>query len=268
MEQYITSNGKCLFCGQAYAKANIVRHLKTHLKQKETENKKGKSYLVKIEAIRYSSSDYFLLLWIDGEATMKQIDAFLRDIWLECCGHMSAFTDPKVRKQKSKENAAFMMTQIINNMKEGKYVDITEYVDNTEESDGEVPMNRKVKTVFHKDLKLEYEYDFGSTTMLSLNVMGEYEVKADKKIVLLSRNEPLELLCDLCKKEPATQICTVHGWNEDSLFCDKCAKKHAKECPDFDDYASLPVVNSPRRGVCCYEGGSIDVERDGIFIKQ
>ncbi|MDR1878106.1 MAG: hypothetical protein LBQ64_00905 [Bacteroidales bacterium] len=129
-------------------------------------------------------------------------------------------------------------------------------------------MNRKAKTVFHKDLKLEYEYDFGSTTMLSLNVVEEYQVKADKKIVLLSRNEPLELLCDLCKKEPATQICTVHGWDEDSLFCDKCAKKHAKKCPDFDDYASLPVVNSPRMGVCCYAGGSIDVERDGVFVKQ
>ena len=34
------------------------------------------------------------------------------------------------------------------------------------------------------------------------------------------------------------------------------------ECSDFDDYASMPVVNSPRMGVCGYEGGSIDLERD------
>jgi hypothetical protein len=52
------------------------------------------------------------------------------------------------------------------------------------------------------------------------------------------------------------------------LFCDKCAKKHAKKCEDFEDYAALPVVNSPRMGVCAYEGGCIDTERDGAFVKK
>jgi hypothetical protein len=136
------------------------------------------------------------------------------------------------------------------------------------ESDNEIPMNKKVNKIFHKDLKLKYEYDFGSSTYLQLTVVDEYPVKADDEIVLLSRNEPLELLCDLCKTEPATQICTVHQWNGgDNVFCDKCAKKHAKTCSDFANYASLPVVNSPRIGVCCYDGGSIDLERD-VFVKN
>ncbi|MDR0835444.1 MAG: hypothetical protein LBN11_02540, partial [Tannerella sp.] len=58
-----------------------------------------------------------------------------------------------------------------------------------------------------------------------------------------------------------------HDWEEDGLFCDKCGKKHAKTCPDFEEYAALPVVNSPRMGMCAYEGGSIDIERDGAFVK-
>jgi hypothetical protein len=115
---------------------------------------------------------------------------------------------------------------------------------------------------------LEYEYDFGSSTDLLITVMDEYPVKADEKIVLLSRNEPLEWLCDSCKKEPATQICPVHDWDEDSMFCDKCAKKHAKKCSDFEEYAAMPAVNSPRRGVCAYTGGRIDTERDGVFKMQ
>jgi protein-arginine kinase activator protein McsA len=78
----------------------------------------------------------------------------------------------------------------------------------------------------------------------------------------------LEWLCYTCKKEPATQICIAHGWGKENYFCDKCATKHAKECPDFEDYASLPVVNSPRMGVCVYMGGVIDKERDGVFVKK
>jgi hypothetical protein len=53
------------------------------------------------------------------------------------------------------------------------------------------------------------------------------------------------------------------------MFCEKCAKKHAKECEDFaDGYAVMPVVNSPRMGVCAYEGGCIDTERDGVSFDR
>jgi hypothetical protein len=53
------------------------------------------------------------------------------------------------------------------------------------------------------------------------------------------------------------------------MFCEKCAKKHAKECEDFaDGYTVMPVVNSPRMGVCAYEGGCIDTERDGVSFDR
>jgi hypothetical protein len=55
-------------------------------------------------------------------------------------------------------------------------------------------------------------------------------------------------------------------YDDNAEFCDKCAEKHAKKCEDFADYASMPVVNSPRMGVCGYEGGSIDTERDGVYV--
>jgi hypothetical protein len=38
-----------------------------------------------------------------------------------------------------------------------------------------------------------------------------------------------------------------------------------KKCSDFDDYAAMPIVNSPRAGVCGYTGGTIDKERDGAY---
>jgi len=54
-------------------------------------------------------------------------------------------------------------------------------------------------------------------------------------------------------------------YEEEAKFCDICAKKHAKKCEDFAEYAAMPVVNSPRMGVCAYNE-DFDVERDGVFI--
>ncbi|MDR3245275.1 MAG: hypothetical protein LBT50_02445 [Prevotellaceae bacterium] len=263
MEQNPKSSGKCLFCGKTFAKAGINRHLKTHLEQKTTENPKGKSFFVKVETDpRYGNTPYFLSLWVGGTATMENLDDFLRNIWLECCGHMSEFTNPAKRMQGGGMWGYFEAMELLERGKQKEYEELME------ETNGEISMSRKVSQVFYKGLALKYEYDFGSSTNLQLTVMDEYPVKADKKIVLLSRNEPLEWLCDLCQKEPATQICTVHDWGDDSMFCDKCAKKHARKCSDFREYASMPVVNSPRMGVCAYTGGAIDIERDGVFVKQ
>ncbi|MDR1631995.1 MAG: hypothetical protein LBR97_03815 [Dysgonamonadaceae bacterium] len=263
MLQNSKSEGKCLFCGETFVKSNINRHIQSHLKQKAKENVAGHSYLIKVEPNpKWGSSSYFLSLWVDGNTRMKDIDQFLRDIWLECCWHMSAFTNPKNRRQGGGMWNFFTAQELLAKGKTREYEKLME------ETNGEVPKSRKVVNVLSKGLKLEYEYDFGSSTELMLTVIEEYPVKADEGIVLLSRNEPLEWLCDACKKEPATQLCTVHNWDENSLFCDKCAKKHAKTCADFEEYASMPVVNSPRMGVCAYEGGTIDIERDGAFVKQ
>ncbi|MDR0755110.1 MAG: hypothetical protein LBF04_06960 [Prevotellaceae bacterium] len=263
MEQNPKSEGKCLFCGETFAKAGINRHLQSHLKQKAKENTAGQSYLLKVEPNpSWGYSYYFLSLWVDGSATMKNIDDFLRGIWLECCDHLSAFTKPQKRQPGGGMWNVFEVEELL---EKGK---IKEYENLMEELKGEIPMRRKTNKVFYKGLKLEYKYDFGSSTELLLTVMEEYPVKADEKIVLLSRNEPLEWLCETCKKEPAILICTVHDWDEDSIFCSKCAKKHAKKCEDFEDYAALPIVNSPRMGVCGYDGGNIDTERDGVFAKK
>ena len=227
MQEEYKSEGKCLFCGDTFTKSGINRHLSIHLKDFVKTGESGQSFFVKVEPDkRWGATPFFLSLWVDGETAMKTLDQFLRNIWLECCGHISAFR-----------------------------------VSNT----GEISMSRKVNKLFKKGLVLNYEYDFGSTTKLCITVVDEYPVKAEKKIVLLSRNEPMQAICAMCDKAPATQICTVCSYEEYALFCDKCGKKHAEKCAAFADYASMPVVNSPRMGVCAYTGGSIDTERDGVY---
>jgi hypothetical protein len=206
------------------------------------------SYHIKVENDpRCGKSPYFLNLWISDKAKFADIDNFLRDIWLECCGHMSSFTDVETNKRNKRSFNFF---------------------DFDEKNDAEIDMSKKVSKICYEKQKIEYEYDFGSTTTLLLTVVAILPIKTTQKIILLSRNEPLEILCESCKKVPATTMCTVHGWDDDHLFCAKCEKKHAKVCDDFDDYAAMPVVNSPRMGECAYEGGIIDTDRDGAFVKK
>lgn len=260
MEQLI-SEGKCIFCNKTFKKAGISRHLNTHLAEKIKDNKRGISFHIKVEPdIRWGASPYFLNLWVDGNTSLREIDNFLRQIWLECCGHMSAFRDSQKRTARGGMWGFFEASEL---MAKGK---TKEYEEMVEQSTGEIPMSRKVKDVFYKGQKLEYEYDFGSTTELKVTAIEEFPVKADKSIVLLSRNEPLKIMCDMCHKKPATQLCTECADEDDGAYCDSCAKKHAKTCEAFADYAALPMVNSPRMGVCAYEGGAIDKERDGVYV--
>ena len=261
MLEKLKSEGQCFFCGKTFTKAGIVRHITTHLNKKIDSEKPGMSFLVKIETNkRWMAMPYFLCIWVDCAASMQSIDKFLRDIWLECCGHMSSFRNPKIRKNNGGMFAVMEAYEYLAKGNKAKYNKIME------EAKGEVPMNRIAKDVFYKGLELEYVYDYGTSTCLTLTVVDKYPIKAEQRIVLLSRNEPLEIMCCDCKKLPATQICTVCLYDDDAEFCEKCAKKHAKKCEDFEDYASMPVVNSPRMGECGYVGGRIDTERDGVFV--
>lgn len=177
--------------------------------------------------LKVDASPFFLHLLVDGNTSLGTLDDFLRKIWLECCGHLSQFSFGSWNEEIGKGTPA--------------------------------------RKVFSKGSTLWYAYDFGSTTELDLKCLNEYPTATPEGIRLLSRNEPLQLMCHTCEKETATQMCTVH-WSMDGghLFCEVCAEKHQEECDDAADYAMAFLYNSPRSGVCAYEGGSIDLERDEI----
>ena len=64
------------------------------------------------------------------------------------------------------------------------------------------------------------------------------------KVRILARNIPPTFDCTDCSAE-ATQYCT----DCDAFYCDTCLEGH--EC---GEEMALPVVNSPRMGVCGYYG--------------
>ena len=112
-------------------------------------------------------------------------------------------------------------------------------------------MRAKIGSALHrKGLTFTYEYDFGSTTELTGHVLGIREGCLGRTATrLLARNDAPEWSCEKCSR-PATIICPLCIQDGAYLFCET----HAHEHPCADEEVYLPVVNSPRMGVCGYVG--------------
>ena len=113
----------------------------------------------------------------------------------------------------------------------------------------EVSMSKKLEGVLRPGMKLIHEYDFGSTTELLLTVISEFEADmGKKKVEILARNDQPQIKCPHCDNL-ATRICTECIYEDGGWLCDDCAEDH--KCGED---MMLPVVNSPRTGVCGYVG--------------
>src|SRR4030042_1470894 len=88
----VVSSGKCSLCGGTFDKAAMTRHLKT-CEQKMESSKAGRktkhAFHLLVEG-RYQP-EYWMHIEAPADATLDTLDRFLRDTWLECCGHMSEF---------------------------------------------------------------------------------------------------------------------------------------------------------------------------------
>ena len=115
----------------------------------------------------------------------------------------------------------------------------------------DVPLEKILKA----SQKFSYEYDFGSSTDLTLKVLSEregvvqYEDEDEDTIEILARNIEPVMLCKVCGK-PAKYVIGGYFDVEENAFCSKkCVKKSGEDAEML-----LPVVNSPRVGVCAYTG--------------
>lgn len=213
-----TSKGNCYLCGKLIAKSAFKKHALTahHYEGEDAQD----CVVLKVEDT--DSKMYWLYLDISVSATLKTLDAFLRKIWLECCGHSSAFFDPNY---------------------------------------GEIGKAQKIAG-FRVGSTLLYEYDFGSTTQLKITVVGcSKRPKQRGAVRLLGRNEPYRFACGACGKI-ADWICCECMWGDDNPFlCEDCAEEH-------EHGSLLPVVNSPRMGVCAYCGDEDVYEFDPSHFEK
>jgi len=159
---------------------------------------------------------------ISSEATLRELDLFLRDIWLECCGHMSLFR--------------------INGR-----IYVSEQAD---EDWGEDTMDETISSIAQVGLKFDHEYDFGSTTSLKIRVISSRigDSAHEEELELLARNIAPDIRCHYCGGR-AELVASHQCWSEDAWVCGSCAAKH--DDGDGDGWR-VPIANSPRTGVCAY----------------
>ena len=117
---------------------------------------------------------------------------------------------------------------------------------------------------------LFYEYDMGDTTRLRIRALER--TQTGPGVLLIARNDPPEITCWTCRGQPAAQIClscpekerTGHG-----PLCEGCLGEHRKPEREGLEFV-LPALNSPRTGVCGYEGptASPDTEEQAIAFSR
>lgn len=223
------SQGRCRYCDRVLSKSGMSRHLQA-CKQRALSMKaeKGSGRLFHLVVEGRDSPEYWMHLEAPGIATLDEIDALLRMTWLECCGHLSAFFIGGVEYS---IDADMLM------------------VDDLWFGPEPASMGTQLYRVLRPGLQFTYDYDFGSTTRLRLRVLSERKARVQTRpLSILARNEAPDIACSECGAL-AIEVCTECAWTGRGWLCLTCSQQH--EC---DEFLRLPVVNSPRVGVCAYTG--------------
>lgn len=215
------SKGTCTYCGQETTKSGMTKHLSACPQRRaiveQADGKKGASEtLFHLRAQAAGQGGFWLDLEMRGNAKLADLDHYLRAIWLECCGHMSQFSMGKRWGE-------------------------------------EISQDLKAKIIFTPDTQLTHIYDFGTSSETLIKVAGMREGKptTTHPIALMARNLMPEAKCIKCEK-PAAWLCTECLIEHDvwGTLCDQHAKKH----PHNNYGEPIPLVNSPRMGMCGYDG--------------
>jgi hypothetical protein len=215
------TRGKCTFCGREMTKGGLSRHIKTCPQRQEAiaTGNQGSGNTQNIYHLQVQDAwggDFWLHLEMNGTATLKDLDHYLRAIWLECCGHLSKFTP-------------------------GGW------------GTGEIAMSRRIEQVFAPGVELEHIYDFGTSSHTMVKALDVRQGKPLTKhpILLMARNDPPQVECMECGK-PASWLCMecLYEDDEPGWLCDEHVEDHPHE--NYGD--PLPLVNSPRLGMCGYDG--------------
>ena len=160
---------------------------------------------------------FWLDLEVDSSIILHDLDDYLRHIWLECCGHLSRFSI-------------------------GGWMG------------DEISKSRKVADVFKPCVEITHIYDFGDSSYTKIRRVAVRDGKPanpGSPIALMSRNHEPELNCISCDGR-ASWLCVkcMYENNVAGTLCEQHVNQHPHE--DYGD--PLRLVNSPRMGMCAYDG--------------
>jgi hypothetical protein len=213
--------GTCTYCQKTFAKSGMIRHLascpsrKAAIQQAESQGKGNPQTLFHLRIQDAYRDDFWLDLEAKSTTKLSDLDQYLRVIWLECCGHLSKFS--------------------------------------TEQFGDVIAMTRTIGTIAQTRPKLHHTYDYGTPSETRVTIVGERvgQPLTRHAIALMARNTIPPFTCIVCG-QPATRLC-LECLVEEETWGSLC-EQHADN-PEHQGYGEpIPLVNSPRLGMCGYEG--------------
>lgn len=215
------TKGNCAFCGREMTGGGMNKHLQSCLERQKAiqtavSSKTTPQSIYHLRVRDAYDNNFWLHLEINGRSTLKDLDRYLRAIWLECCGHMSQFSVGGWRGQ-------------------------------------EIAMSRKIEAVLAPGVTLTHIYDFGtsSETLIQSLSVREGTPLTKHPIYLMARNNVPEAACAECGAA-ATWYC-ADCLVEKGEWINLCANH--LNTHDHDEYGGpSPLINSPRLGMCGYDG--------------
>ena len=214
--------GDCGYCESDFSVGGMIRHLSACPARKdvvaEADARRGRNAkLYHLRAQDEWIKGFWLDLEVNGSTILDDVDDYLRRVWLECCGHLSMFS-------------------------------------RSGWGSGEISNRRRVADIFDLGTEITHIYDFGDSSYTLLRCIAVREGKPinhPHPIALMSRNHKPDHACISCERR-ASWLC-IECIYEDEVQGTLC-QRHAEQHP-HDNYGEpMKLVNSPRTGMCGYDG--------------
>ncbi len=219
--------GVCILCGDVLSAEDMKAHISVCI-QNESDADGEENLLLRISDV--DDADYWMYAFLKKDASLAQLDNFLRDVWVDCCGHMSVFT-----------------------------VGGEEYYSSNAREMGGHSMNARVFKGMACGTEMLYEYDFGTPTRLKIELVDEYKAKKrQRKALQLARNIQPKYTCVSCGRRAELVESRMGESISEMAYCEVCASEKAQR----EGCMMLPILNSPRCGVCGYGAWMLD---DSLF---
>ena len=260
-----TIAGVCNICLQTVSGDRIRQHLircildRTGLRPAQNPRRRDGRRIARKTAhisVRAPARPHWMELGVRCDATLRDLDQFLRAVWLECCGHLSHFTINGVE-----------YSIMVPMPGENRY-----FEPESEREERWCHMGKSINAAIPPLTTFHYEFDYGSTTELELEHRAVFDELTQAispaqlwhggKIVILAESHPQQT-CLRCGRPAHWKLAPQHDEDEDYddelyeeegtlceddldpiTFCEECAP------PDGD---FIPLANSPRVGVNCYD---------------
>ena len=185
------------------------------MKEWKAENGLEENLLIRVTCP--DDPTFWLYAAVKTDATLRHLDKYIRDTWVECCGHASFFE-----------------------------IDGTEYTSNTRILPGK-SMNAKLMSALNLNAPVGYEYDTGTPTDLAVEWVGSvYLAPRREKVLHMAQNYMPGYKCVRCGRRAELVFRPDMGPIEKSVVCARCSRE------DEENVRYLPLLNSPRTGVCGY----------------